>query len=212
MLDRKLGNAKSFGVRQHRREAMELAVKADVFGHILAVRLESAIEVMQLDTGCFSDGPVEHFAWRGFAEGILAALFPAGNEIIALVEFGEKAGKLVGIVLQVAIHRDDDISASDRESVGEALGFAEVAAMAKCSDAAVLRAKHFDLFPGAVFRTVVDKEQLKGDAFAIEHLKQTRIQRIEIAFFVVDRDDDAEQCRDGGRRECFSHNAAFHLF
>ncbi len=83
---KQFADAEALGRGQHRGEAVKLAVQPDGLGHLAAIPFESAVEVMQLDPGNLAHRPIEHPARRRFAERILAALFPPGDEIVAVVE------------------------------------------------------------------------------------------------------------------------------
>src|SRR5699024_6952176 len=120
----------SFRIGQHRCKTMEFSIEPDALGHLAAIRFKTAVEIVKLHAGGLANRPVENLAWEGFAEGILPPLLPAGNEVIPLVEQLQKPVDLFRVVLQVAVHSDDDIAASSCESVTQPLGFAEVSAVA----------------------------------------------------------------------------------
>ena len=62
-------------------------------------------------------------------EEVVAALHaPAADDVIALFELGEKGRDLVGIVLKIAIHGEDELALRVIKSGGEGGGLTEVAA------------------------------------------------------------------------------------
>src|SRR4051812_34420529 len=77
VFDGQLGNSKSLGGGEHRREAVQLAVEQNRVRDVAPIRLESTIEIVQFDAGGAAHGPVEDSTRSGFAERILAALLPA---------------------------------------------------------------------------------------------------------------------------------------
>ena len=111
----------------HRDVPVQLAVDDDRVDHIAAVGLEAAVEVVQRDAGRLAHRPVEEARRQRLVEGVLAALLPAGHEVVALLERRDEVGDLGGVVLAVAVHRDDDVAAGGGEAVRERRRLAEVA-------------------------------------------------------------------------------------
>ena len=80
-------DAVAFHVGEHRDVAMEFAENAHVFDDFVAIGFEAAIKVVDADARDATGDPVEKFGGQGFAQGVEAFFFPAGDEVIALVEF-----------------------------------------------------------------------------------------------------------------------------
>src|SRR4029079_10841596 len=107
------------------------AVDGDLGQDLPAVRLEAAVEVMEVDLGEAAGHPVEQERGEPLARRILPALLPAGDEVeVLLLEDGEEAGDLLRVVLEVTIHGDDDRAARVVEAGAQGRGLAEVAAQA----------------------------------------------------------------------------------
>ena len=150
MVHREFGDAEALGVGEDGGESVEFAVEANVLGDLDAVGLEAAVEVVELDTGDVADGGVEEFARHGLAHGILAALLPSRDEVITLIDRLDEAGDLGGVVLEIAVHGDDEVVVDRGEPGGETSGLAEVATMAKTTDMGIARGEVGDHGPGAV--------------------------------------------------------------
>ena len=98
--------------RVHRDEAVHLAVELHVLDDLAAVRLERAAEVVERDARDAGDDPVGD-PRRQHAHGVvLPVLAPAADDVVALVELLEQARDVVRIVLQVAVHEDEDLAAA----------------------------------------------------------------------------------------------------
>ncbi len=111
----------------HGDVAMELPVDRDGLDDLAPVGLEAAVEVVQRDPGRLAHGPVEEARRQRLVERILAPLFPAGYQVEALRERRREIGDLGRIVLTVAIHGDDVVTAGGGEPVRQRRRLAEVA-------------------------------------------------------------------------------------
>jgi hypothetical protein len=65
---------------------------------------------MQGHTGDRSHGGVEDPAGKRLAQRILAALLPTRHQVKPLVELGQKARNLYGVVLEIRVHGKDQIT------------------------------------------------------------------------------------------------------
>jgi len=109
--DGNLGDARAIETGQRRNEAVQFAVEMDIFQHLGAIGLEGGAEIAQLHAGGLGHQPI------GDARGNLAqqrvvhaVLPPAAGDIVSLFDFFEQRGNVLRRVLQVAIHRDDDLA------------------------------------------------------------------------------------------------------
>ena len=114
-------------VRQHRNEAVHLAVQAQVLQHHGAVRFEAAVHVVEPHAGEVAHHGVEDARRQHLGNGIVPLLFVAGDEVEAFVQFGQEARNFLGVVLQVRVQREHDFAARFAEAGGERGAFAEVA-------------------------------------------------------------------------------------
>ncbi len=90
--------------------------------------------------------PVEEFAGPAFADRVVAFLFPPRDQVVALFEdHAAQLGNLVGRILQVGIHRDDDLAFGCRETAVQGCRLAVVARETDAPDGRILRLEPFDL-------------------------------------------------------------------
>ncbi len=83
---------------------------------------------MQFDVGYGAGGGVEKFGGKGFSDRVIALLLPAGDEIVIFFRnHAVQLGNLLGTVLQVGVHCDDDLAARGLEARLQGGGFAIVA-------------------------------------------------------------------------------------
>ncbi len=94
--------------------AMHLAVHLDVLHYLLAVSLQSAVEVMQIMNAAHLAGrSVEQLGGYGLRErvALLTVLLVSRHEVVAFVRnHVVESRNLVGRVLQVSVHGDDHVA------------------------------------------------------------------------------------------------------
>ena len=100
---------------------MHLTIDLDVLHNLLAVGFQSTVEVVQvLDTADFTGSGIEELGGNGFRYGVVTLLLIARHQVVVLFhDHAVELGNLVGRVLQVGIHRDDDIPLGLLESAIE---------------------------------------------------------------------------------------------
>ena len=120
---------------------------------------------------------------------------PARDEVEALVELREQPRDLGGIVLKVAVDRDDDVALGFLEAGLQRGGLAEVAPEPDDAHLVVLRVQTRERREGAVGRAVVDEDDLPRPTEWFEHGRELVVQQRDAALLVVHGDDH----RDHGR-------------
>ncbi len=100
---------------------------------------------MELDAGDEPRETVEEPRRRDARQRVLAVDLPAADEIGAGVEPGEHARDLGGIVLQVAVHRDQTLAAGGAEPDGQRRRLAEIRPQAESARARIARLQRDDL-------------------------------------------------------------------
>ena len=151
--------------------AVHFAVHLDAFHHFLLVGLQAAVHVVELDAGDLAGRPVVELGRKVLRElVVLAVLFPAGDDVVALfrdhpVQFRD----FVRGVLQVRVHRDDDVALRGREALVEGGGLAVVAAEGDAVDGGVLLRQGEDGVPGTVGGTVVHHQDFIGPSVRFHH-------------------------------------------
>ena len=117
-------------------------------------------------------------------------LAPATDDVVALFKLGEEVGDLVGIVLEIAVHGEDEVTLGVVEACGECGGLTEVAAELDDENAAIDGGDLFQQAVGAVAGSIVDEHQLKGFADLLHYGLQTVVECGDVFFFVMERNDD----------------------
>ena len=174
-------------------EAVEFAVEVDVLEDFGAVGFEGGAEIAEVHAAGLGHQPVGD-ARRNLAhDGVIHAMFaPAAGDVVALVDFFEQRGNVLGAVLQVAIHGDDDVALGFVEAGRERGGLAEVAAQADHLEVAVGLHQVGEEFEAAIVGGVVDEEDLVGPLQLFENRGEAVVQREYGGLLVVDRNHDRQ--------------------
>ena len=130
----------------------------------------------------------------------------------AALDGGEQAGDVLGRVLEVAVHRHDDLAARPREPRVHGRVLAEVPLEPDGAHAGVAGVQALELGERPVRRPVVDEDQLVRPAERVERRDRAAVELVQRADLVEERDDDRELRSGAGlgdRREiCLRHSAA----
>ncbi len=170
---------------------MHLAVERNILDHFAAIGLEGGAEVVNVNAGQLGHHPVGAARGKAPHDKIVNALFaPAGHHIVSLFQLFQEVGNLAGIVLQVAVHGQDELARGVVKTCGQSRGLSEVAAQLDHQHAAVHRGNLFQQLVGAVVGPVINQHQLKTVAHLLHHLFQARIQNRHIFFFIMKWDDN----------------------
>ena len=124
-----LDDARSLLLHQHGNEAMQFTVEGQAFGQVAAQRAQGAAHVLDLHAGdSWRMSSVAEKA-RQFAdhEMVLPVGPQAVNGVEPLVELVEQHGNVGGIVLQIAVHGDDQFAGRPIDAGLERCRLAEVA-------------------------------------------------------------------------------------
>ena len=95
-----------------------------------------------------------------------------------LLHFGQEAGDLAGIVLEIGVQGHDQLAAGLGEAGAQGGRLAEVAAKADAADVRVGGRQAADDLPGAVAGAVVDEDHVQVVALGRGHLAQLAVQRL----------------------------------
>ena len=117
-------------------------------------------------------------------------LAPAADDVVALFEFGEEVGDLLGIVLEITIHGEDEVSLRVIEAGGESRGLTEVAAELDDENAAVDCGDLFKQAVGAIAGSIVDEDQFEGFADLLHYRFEAVVEGGDVFFFVMERNND----------------------
>ena len=90
---------------------MQFAVERDLLENFAAIRLERGAKIMNVDTAELGHQPVRATGGDASQPKIVDALFaPAADDVVTLREFFEEDRNIGGIMLQVAVHGDDELT------------------------------------------------------------------------------------------------------
>ena len=174
---------------QQRNKPVHFAVNFDAFDHFIAVGFQAAVEVVQADTRSGASTEVEEFARQGFAQRIVALLFPTAHQVVALErDHAVELRNFVGRVLQVCVHRDDHVPPCGFESAIERGRFAVIAAETDSPDVRIVAPQRTDDVPRIVTAAVVDENHLERVAACFHHTPDPCEQFGKRLLLVVQRD------------------------
>ena len=130
---------KSLHLSQNRHVAVHFALNLHGLCHLEAVGLESAVEVVQVDSAHFARSPVEQLGGQGLRQRVVALLLPSANQVVALfANHAHEVRNLVGAVLQVGVHGDDHVALGRLKSDVKRSGLALIAPKANSAHLRVL--------------------------------------------------------------------------
>src|SRR5262249_39663209 len=184
-----LGHLEAAPRREHRDEAVKLAVQADLLHDLSPVDLEAGVEIVEPHAGEPARHPVEESGRPGLGARILTILLPAGYEVDAILEAAEELGDLRRIVLKIGVQGHDDVALGLAKSDGEGRGLAEVSPELEPSDPRIFDGELLDQLEGAVAAPVVDEEDLIRTTEAFERLGQLAVEDTQAFHLVEDRQD-----------------------
>ena len=171
--DGNLADRSAVPTGQRRNEPVHLSVKRDVLDHFAAIRLEGRAEVVNIDAREPGQEPVG--ASGGNAPGqqvVNALLAPARDHVVSLRELFQEVWDFVRVVLQVAVHSQDELARGIVETGRQGRGLAEVPAQLDYQNPAVYRGNLFQQLAGAVAGAIVHQHQLERVAHLLHHLLQ----------------------------------------
>ncbi len=200
VVDVDLDHAGTAGEDERLRELL-LADRAEHRRHDLAaVRVERAAEVGDLDAREAAEHAVDHPRGKRATPGVAAGDAAPAGDVVAALDGREQPGNVLGRVLQVAVHRHDDLAARAGKTRVHRGVLAEVALEADGAHACIGRVEALELREGAVGRAVVDEDQLVRTVERVERGDRPPVQLVERSRLVVERDDDGDVRRRLGLR------------
>ena len=163
----------------------------NVLQNLRAVSLERSTEVVQFDARHLGHHPIGDARRQPPRDGVVHPnLAPSARNVITLVEFGEQGRDVFGRVLQVAIHRDHDLTGGLMEPGGKRGGLAEIPPQLHYFQVSVGFRQVGQQLETVVGRSVVDEDDLIRPPEAGQHRRELVIERKQGWLFVVNRDDD----------------------
>ena len=192
MLDVDLDDARP--TREHER--LRELLLADGAEHrrdrVTAVRVERAAEVGDGDPGEAAQHAVDELRGKRPAPRVAAGDTPPAGHVGAGVHGRHELRDVLGRVLEVAVHRHDDVAPRPREARVHGRMLAEVPAEANGPHAVVACVEALELGERAVGRPVVHEDDLVRPARCVERRDRAAVQLVERRRLVVERDDDRD--------------------
>ena len=170
---------------------MHLAVQARLAHDRRAVRLQGAAVVVEADAGHAADEPVRDPRRQLAGEAVLPVLPPAADDVVALVELLEQPPDVGRVVLEVAVHRDDDSPRAWSKPAAIAAVWPKFR-RSWTSEPPVARGERGELRVGAVAAAVVDDDDLVRAPELVERVDELASSGSTFVLLVVDRDDDRQ--------------------
>src|SRR6516164_8212052 len=122
-----------------------------------------------MDSGHLTHQAIEDARGKRFCDGIESWVFPTRNQVISLIEFLKKAGDLFRIILQIAIHRKDDVSTTTAKTCHQRGSLAKVPAEANHAHCIRIRGmQYFQFCKCFVGATIINKYYLVALSKSIE--------------------------------------------
>ena len=119
-------------------------------------------------------------------------LAPAADHVVPFVELREQHRKILGRMLQVAVHGDDDPAPRLVEPGCERSRLAVVARELHDPDAGIDRGHRTQVPVRPVDAAIVDKDDFVGEPDCTEDGGQALVQLLERGAFVIKRNDDRQ--------------------
>src|SRR6266567_7644523 len=136
--NRHFADGRSVRGRQRRNKPVQFAVKWNLFQNLAAIRFERGAEVVNIHTAKFSHQPVGAARRNAAQPEVVDADFaPAAYDVVALGNFLKEQGDVRGIMLQIAVHGDDVLTASMIEACGQCRSLPKIPSQADNRDPAV---------------------------------------------------------------------------
>ena len=126
---------------------------------------------------------------------VLAILAPAGADIESFIEFLEQPRDIGRIVLQIAVHRNDDIAAREIEAGHHRSGLTKVAPQVDDFYERIAGGDFVENALAFVGASIIDQDQLPFAARRRHRLADARVECAQISSFVADRHGDGNHQR-----------------
>ena len=171
---------------------MHLAVNLYVFHHFAPVSLQAAVEIVQIPNAAhLTCRSVEELGRQGFRQGVVALLLVAGYEVVAVFRYhAVEFGNLVGRVLQVGVHGNDDTAPGGLETAEEGGRLAVVAPKLDAVHTGVVGCKTAYHLPRIIRTAVVDKDYFVGKFMLAHHAFYPGVEFGQALGLVVEGHDD----------------------
>ncbi len=168
-------DAKPLRRGEHWDESMEFAVEPNLVHHFPAVCFQPTVVIVQVDAHQVTDQPIENARRQYFMPRVKTLALPAADDVKPFVELREQFYDFGGVVLQVAIERDDSLPFGRVKPGTQGGRFAEISPQSNAENARIGQRKFLNHRPSGVGRAVVDDDRLQvvmlrfNDAMQLGH-------------------------------------------
>ena len=170
---------------------MHLAVQLHAGNHVPAIGLQRAAVVVQMHSRNERDEAIREPAHEVPADRrVLPRAAPSRAHVETFAEPREQQRNVFRIVLQVRIHRNDDLARCEIEARLHGRGLSEVAAEVNDLEARMLRCHFVEQCGTAVGAAVVDEDDFPRLAQLLQRREESFAQRGQAFFFVEDGNRD----------------------
>jgi hypothetical protein len=159
---------------------------------VARVRVVRAPEIVDVRRGEAAQHPVDELRGKRAAPGVLAPLAEARGDVGAVRDGFDQLREVRRLVLQVSVHRDDDVAPRADEPCVHRRMLPEIPLEAHRLDARVPRVEALDRRPRAVARAVVDDDHLERTRIGLENGHRLRHDLLDGSFLVEDGHDQRD--------------------
>ena len=131
--------------------------------------------------------------------GVLAVEPPAGHHVVALGEFVQQLRNVRGIVLQIAVEPDDDLTGREVDAGHHGGRLAEVAPKIDHLEARIPGGYDFEIGFGRIAAAIVDEDHFVISADILQRSAHAFVQGKDIVLLVIYGDDDGNHFRWSGK-------------
>ena len=173
-------------------EAVHFTVQADVLDDFAAIDFEGGAEIVDVDSGELGHHPVGNTRRQAAHDEIVHALLaPAADDVAASgFKSFQHYRDVVRVVLQVAVHGNNDFAGGVVKSGGEGGGLAVIALETDDGDARIIKGNLAENLRSRVAALIVHINELDGFKAAGHHIGEAGVEFADAFLFVVNRDDD----------------------
>src|SRR5258708_22881684 len=191
VLDRNLADGSAILRSQCGNEAMQFAIQWHLLDNLAPIGLIGRAEIVNGDAAEFVHGPVCDARGQAAHHEIVDALLaPSADQIVTLLQLFEECRNIVGIVLQIAIHGDDELALSVGKTGRQRGCLPEVAPQTHHHHPAVDGHDLAQQFVGAVDAAVIHKDQFEGISGGLHNGLEPVVQRGYAFLLIVERNDN----------------------
>src|SRR6185295_16829432 len=160
--NRDFGDCRSAATGQSGNKTVQLAVELDLFDNFTSIGLEGCPEVVHPYMAHLGHQPVGDEAGKTSRQPVICSLqSPSADDVIALFHFRNKIRNLCRIVLQVAIHGNDDLAASEVKPGLQGSSLAEIPSQTDEDEAGIVLTDLDQRFVAKVLAAIVYKNHLE---------------------------------------------------